>query len=109
MEQVLAALEGLRADIQRVDANVEKIHAKLWIGNGTPAIVTRIDRLETARNQHDAEVKHMAENRDRWTHGIAIAVAVNILSGIALWYWTANRNVIPSDQPPKENAHANAR
>jgi hypothetical protein len=33
--------------LHRIEAKIDEMHSKMFIGNGTPAMTVRIDRLET--------------------------------------------------------------
>ena len=71
--------------LQTINAKLDKWESRM-IGNGTPGVLTRLDRIEQAREHHDAEVKQYAERRDRWMHGIGIGVAVSLI-GTAFSVW----------------------
>ena len=80
------AIQTQSRQIAGLDTKIDVLTNRMFVGNGTPALVTRLDRLEQARIQHDEEVKKAADNRDRWTHGIAVAVLVNVIStAILAW------------------------
>jgi hypothetical protein len=35
-----------RATLERIEKSLNEIHQKLFIGNGTPALTVRVDRME---------------------------------------------------------------
>ena len=41
-----------------VSASVEDLHNRMFVGNGTPAYTTRLDRLEQVQRRHSKHSKH---------------------------------------------------
>jgi hypothetical protein len=61
--------------IARMSEQVDDIHRRLFIGNGSPSMATRLDRLEQA-----------AESRSRhWWAIYPLVVGALLTAAVALW------------------------
>lgn len=42
----MAPPADLKEQLDRIEAKVEALHTRLYVGNGQPAVMTRLDRVE---------------------------------------------------------------
>lgn len=60
----------LKQSLERIERNQQEIYQKLFVGNGQPPLVTRIDRLEQTADRNRWNVRTV------WAAVIGVGVTV---------------------------------